>query len=96
LTVHGVRLGQDVAASEFELLDTSPGPGDAALDGSPAPYPATCSSLGPQSLLAVLVNLPSYKLPAAVTAEFVRGVLLGNDHSTSKHTPNWSVDDFWR
>ena len=94
LKLGGVRSGRTVVASSVEVMD-------AAQDGSAtaattAAYPATCATTGPQSSLTVLVNLPSYPLPASVTTEAVKGMLLGNAYSSVQNTPNWSVDDFWR
>ena len=52
---------------------------------------------GQQNVVTILVNLPSYKLPAATTTDFVRGVLLGNAHAgAAQATPDRSVNDFWQ
>jgi M6 family metalloprotease-like protein/uncharacterized repeat protein (TIGR02543 family) len=90
----GLRVGRSVAVNEAEQLD-------AAQDGTVnadagSTYPATCAPTGAQSVLSILVNLPGYTLPSAVTADFVRGMLLGNAYSSATSTPDWSVDDFWR
>jgi len=94
LEVSGLRVGRSIAVDEAEQLD-------AAQDGTVnadagSTYPATCAPTGAQSVLSVLVNLPGYTLPAAVTADFMRGTLLGNAFSSATSTPDWSVDDFWR
>ena len=47
-------------------------------------------------ILTVLVNLPGYKLPGAVTADFMRGVLFGNSATSATSNPDWSVDGFWQ
>jgi len=93
LTVGGVRSGKTVVASEVEYTDAfqgGTGTGDAAA--------AACGPTGPQSVLAVLVNLPGYTLPSATTPDFVRGALLGNAYagSAAQSSTNWSVDDFWQ
>ena len=51
---------------------------------------------GPQSVVTILVNLPNYKLPANVTADFMKGVLYGNANAVGQNTPDWNVDDFWQ
>lgn len=95
LRVGGVRAGRAVAATEVELLD-------GFLDGSETSYGSDanalgqCTTTGAQAVLTVLVNLPTYKLPAAVTADFMRGVLLGNAAGGGQNSPDWNVDDFWR
>ncbi|NJD31904.1 MAG: hypothetical protein FIB04_08465 [Gammaproteobacteria bacterium] len=95
LRVGGVRAARSVAATEVEMLDgfLDAGSGSTqSLDASAA----QCSTTGAQPILTVLVNLPDYKLPTAVTADFMRGVLLGNASSGVKSTPDWNLDDFWR
>ena len=95
LALSGVRSGRQVVATEIELMD-------AAQDGTTtstgtASYPATCGSGGPQSVVSILVNLPSYTLPSTMTPAFVGGVLLGNGYSGAPaNSPDWSVDDFWQ
>jgi M6 family metalloprotease-like protein len=84
-----------VAATEVELLDGFlDGPQDSY--GSDANALGQCTTTGAQAVLTVLVNLPGYKLPAAVTADFMRGVLLGNAAGGAQNSPDWNVDDFWR
>ena len=96
LTVKGVRALQTVAATEVEVLDAFLG-GSAATTASPdANALAQCGPTGPQSVLTVLVNLPGYKLPGAVTADFMRGVLFGNSATSATSNPDWSVDGFWQ
>ncbi|MCM2310564.1 MAG: NEW3 domain-containing protein [Steroidobacteraceae bacterium] len=95
LRVGGVRAGRALAATEVELLD-------GFLDGPETSYGSDanalgqCTTTGAQAVLTVLVNLPGYKLPAAVTADFMRGVLLGNAAGGAQNSPDWNVDDFWR
>jgi len=86
LNVRGVRSALKVAATEVELLDAFLGDGAGTM-AQDANAVAQCSTTGPQPILAVLVNLPGYKLPAAVTTSFVNGALLGGAPS---------LDDFWR
>ena len=98
LNVGGVRSGKAVVASQVELLNATAGDGStsgATATGTLA-NAAVCSTTGPQNVVSILVNLPSYSLPSTTTADFVRGVLLGNAYSTSQSSPDWSVDDFWR
>jgi M6 family metalloprotease-like protein len=92
LGLSGVRSGRSVVATEVELLD-------AAMDGqaTTSSTTATCGPTGPQNVVTVLVNLPSYKLASGMTHDFVRGVLLGNAHApTSQSSPDRSVSDFWQ
>jgi M6 family metalloprotease-like protein len=95
LRVSGVRSLRAVAATEVELLDAFLGSGSGTAPAQDA-NAAQCSTTGPQSVLAVLVNLPNFKLPASVTADFERGVLLGNAASSVTSSPDWNLDDFWR
>ena len=92
LGLSGVRSGRRMVATEVELLD-------AAMDGqaTTSSTTATCGPTGPQNVVTVLVNLPSYKLASGMTHDFVRGVLLGNAHApTSQSSPDRSVSDFWQ
>jgi M6 family metalloprotease-like protein len=92
LSVGGVRSGRLVVASEVERLDAQQG-GSATADA----LALACGPLGSQNVVSILVNLPSYKLPAVTTPDFVRGVLLGNAYAGSATaSPDRSVDDFWR
>lgn len=93
--VGGVRADHTVVATEMEVTDAAMDGGDMSATGS-APYPAQCVATGPQSVLAVLVNLKSYSLPSGMTQDFVRGALLGNAYAGShQNNPDWSVSDFW-
>jgi M6 family metalloprotease-like protein len=95
LDVGGVRLGNLLVAAEAEMFDAALD-GDAAAAGQTAPYPAVCTASGPQPVLSILVKLPSYSLPSAVTTDFTRGALLGNAYAgAAVNTPDWSVGDFW-
>jgi M6 family metalloprotease-like protein len=90
----GVRLGTALVAAEVELVDASMDGSTLATGDSVA---GTCGPGGGQGVVAILVNLPDYKLPASATADFVRGVLLGNAWAgTAQSATDWSVDDFWR
>jgi len=92
LGLSGVRSGRKMVATEVELMD-------AAQDGvaTTSSTTATCGSTGPQNVVTVLVNLPSYKLASGMTQDFVRGVLLGNAYAgTAQATPDRSVTDFWQ
>ena len=92
LALSGVRSGRQLVASEVELTDAAQG-GDAQATTNGA----TCGPTGPQNVVTVLVDLPSYKLSTGMTHDFVRGVLLGNAHApTSQSTPDRSVTDFWQ
>ncbi len=95
LRVRGVLASRAVAATEVEVLDAFLG-GTTATTTLQDENAAQCGATGPQSILTVLVNLPSYKLPGSVTADFMRGVILGNSASSSKSSPDWSVDGFWQ
>jgi len=91
LALSGLRSGRQVVASEVEVMDAAQG-GDAEATTNGA----TCGPTGPQNVVTVLVNTPSYKLSTGMTHDFVRGVLLGNTHApTSQSTPDRSVTDFW-
>ena len=96
LTVKGVRALQAVAATEVEVLDAFLGGSAGTTAAQDANALAQCGPTGPQSVLTVLVNLPGYKLPGAVTADFMRGVLLGNSATSATSNPDWSVDGFWQ
>ena len=92
LGLSGVRSGRKMVATEVELMD-------AAQDGmaTTSSTTATCGPTGPQNVVTVLVNLPSYKLAAGMTQDFVRGVLLGNAYAgAAQATPDRSVSDFWQ
>jgi M6 family metalloprotease-like protein len=95
LRVRGVLASRAVAATEVEVLDAFLG-GTSATTALQDANAAQCGTTGPQSILTVLVNLPSYKLPGSVTADFMRGVIFGNSASSSTSNPDWSVDDFWQ
>jgi M6 family metalloprotease-like protein len=91
LAVSGVRSGRQVVASEVEVMD-------AAMDGTDAAAAngASCGPTGPQNVVTVLVNTPTYKLSSGITPDLVRGALLGNAFAgTSQATPDISVSDFW-
>jgi M6 family metalloprotease-like protein len=95
LRVRGLKANRILAASEVEVLD---GFLDTLGDGVAGDANATtgqCSTLGPQKILTVLVNLPSYKLPQAATSAFMQGVLFGNAGGGTSSTPDWNVNDFW-
>jgi M6 family metalloprotease-like protein len=98
VSVGGVRSGRTVVATEVQLTDAALGGTTSTTTSTgTATYPATCGPVGPQSVVSVLVNLPSYSLPSTATQDFVRGVLLGNAYAgTSQSTPDRSVDDFWQ
>ena len=96
LTVKGVRALQTVAATEVEVLDAFLGGSAGTAAAQNANALAQCGPTGPQSVLTVLVNLPGYKLPGAVTADFMRGVLFGNSATSATSNPDWSVDGFWQ
>jgi M6 family metalloprotease-like protein len=83
VAVSGLRIGDQVAADPKQVAIT-------AENG------LTCPRTGGQNVLVILVNLASAKLSAGLNADFVRGILLGNGFSSSQHTPNLSVDDFWQ
>jgi M6 family metalloprotease-like protein len=92
LGLSGVRSGRKMVATEVELMD-------AAQDGvaTTSATTATCGPTGPQNVVTVLVNLPSYKLGSGMTQDFVRGVLLGNAHAgAAQATTDRSVSDFWQ
>ena len=94
LSVGGVRAGRALAVTEMELLDAfQDGGGTTTADENAA---GQCSTTGAQSVLTVLVQLPGYKLPPAVTADFMRGVILGNAAGGTQSSPDWNLDDFWR
>jgi M6 family metalloprotease-like protein len=96
LALTGVRSGRQVVATEVELLDAAQD-GTTSTSTGTATYPATCGAVGAQSVVTVLVNLPSYKLSSGMSQDFVRGVLLGNAHAgTAQASPDYSVDDFWQ
>jgi len=96
LSLSGVRSGRQVVATEIELMDAAQDGATTTTTGT-ASYPATCGPGGPQSVVSILVNLPSYKLPSSMTPAFVGGVLLGNGYPGSPaSSPDWSVDDFWQ
>jgi M6 family metalloprotease-like protein len=95
LDIRGVRSGKTLVASEVELIDAAVD-GDGSSTTGSTPYPATCTATGPQPVLSILVKLPNYNLPSAVTPDFVRGALLGNAYAgTATSTPDWSIGDFW-
>jgi hypothetical protein len=58
---------------------------------------AGCSNQGAQKIAVILANFTGYPLPAAVTPEFLQGVLLGNaaTNTANQSTPDRSVSDFW-
>jgi M6 family metalloprotease-like protein len=92
ISVGGIRSGRHVVASEVELLDAAQGGSTTADESATA-----CGPTGPQKVVSILVNLPSFKLPSVTTTDFARGVLLGNAYAgASLSTTDWSVDDFWR
>jgi M6 family metalloprotease-like protein len=95
LRVRGVLASRAVAATEVEVLDAFLGGTTATMTLQDA-NAAQCGTTGPQSILTVLVNLPSYKLPGSVTPDFMRGVIFGNSSSSSTSNPDWSVNDFWQ
>ncbi len=83
LSVQGVRSGGQIAAANGTVTQ-------AAAAG------ATCSTTGAQNIVAILLNFPTYKLPAAANAEMVKGILWGNANTSSQSTPDWRLDDFWQ
>jgi M6 family metalloprotease-like protein len=93
ISIGGVRSGRTVVATEVELLDATQ---DGTLAGDA--QAVSCGPTGSQNVVSILVDLPSYKLSSGMTADFVRGVLLGNAYAggSMPSTPDWSVDDFWR
>jgi hypothetical protein len=92
--VTGVAVGSDLAAMR-------PVPLAQVKEIAPAEKVreesiSACGPTGPQRVVTILVNLPSHRLPAAVTQELIRGIMSGNAASTARSTPDWSVDEFWR
>ncbi|MDP9055013.1 MAG: hypothetical protein M3N93_12050 [Acidobacteriota bacterium] len=85
ITVEGMRVLGNIAARTVR---------PAAIASASVSNGA--GTLGTQKIVTILVNLPSYKLPSAVTPDFMKGVLYGNAYASSQNTPNWSVDDFWQ
>ncbi len=79
--VTGIEVNGNVAASALTATATT-----TAINGVS----------GQQAVLTILVNFPGYKLPTAVDAEYMKGVLYGNSWSTKQNTPDFSVDDFWQ
>jgi len=89
MTVEGVQsLGNLAVRSLKPAISTPTATTPAGATGS--------GTVGPQNIVTILVNLPGYKLPANVTADFMKGVLYGNANAVSQNTPNWYVDDFWQ
>jgi M6 family metalloprotease-like protein len=97
LRVRGIRSGKKVVASDVEFMN-APADGSTTTTSTNVALAnaAVCSTTGPQNVVSILVNFPSYSLPSAATADFVRGVLLGNSQTTVQSAPDWSVDSFWR
>lgn len=81
--LRGVRVGNRVAATSATIV---------AL----ASQAAACAPAGQQNIAAILVETPSYKLPAGVDADQVRGILFGNQFTARDASPDRFVDDFWR
>lgn len=69
--------------------------GESGEVAAAAPATPSCSTTGSQRVAVILANLPNYSLPAHVDAEFAKGVMLGNAHSTSQSNPDRSVDDYF-
>ncbi len=90
LRLKGVRSMRTVAATEAEVLDAFMGTGAGTL--AQDANAAQCSTSGAQSILTVLVTLPSYGLPSVVTPDYMRGALLGSPASS----PNYNLDEFWQ
>jgi M6 family metalloprotease-like protein len=89
MTVEGVEALGNIAARSLKPAVATP--------TAKTPAGATGSgTTGPQNIVTILVNLPGYKLPANVTADFMKGVLYGNANAVGQNTPNWYVDDFWQ
>lgn len=82
LTTEGMLVGDMMVGESGEVV-------------AAAPAIPSCSTVGSQRVVVILINLPNYSLPAHVNAEFVKGVLLGNAHSTNQSSTDWSVDDYW-
>ena len=85
VTVKGVASGGAVAAADGVAADQTGGPVGMA-----------CGQTGAQNVATILVNLPSFTLPSAVTASYMKSVLYGNAAGGPQSTPDWSVDDFWQ
>lgn len=81
--VRGVRVGNRVAATSATVV---------AL----ASQAAACAPGGQQNIAAILVETPSYKLPAGVDVDQVRGILFGNQFTARDASPDRFVDHFWR
>ncbi|HXG32426.1 MAG TPA: CARDB domain-containing protein [Bryobacteraceae bacterium] len=81
--IRGMRLGDRVLVT-----------GVSAMAGAAAA--AGCSTTGAQNTVAILVETPSYKLPAGVDPDQVRGILFGNQYTSKTALTDYSVDDFWR
>src|SRR5262249_8544601 len=84
ITVTGVKIGEVVAIAATA----------AQMAGTQAATLA-CGPMGPQKIVAILVNFQTLTLPSGMTPDFVKGVLFGNAYAASQSTPDWSVRDFW-
>ncbi|MCW5981598.1 MAG: hypothetical protein KIT09_26170 [Bryobacteraceae bacterium] len=82
ITVSGVRAGDRVAAEQASVTTKASW--------------AQCATTGAQKIAVILVNLKNYALPAAMNANLVTGIVLGNSGGGAQNTPDWSVDDFWQ
>lgn len=83
IQIRGMRLGNRVLVTGGSVI--------AAASGA-----AVCGPTGAQNTVAILVETPSYKLPAGVDPDQVRGILFGNSYTSKTALPDRSVDDFWR
>jgi hypothetical protein len=81
--IQGVRLGDRVLVTGTRVI-------------APASGAAVCGPTGAQNTVAILVETPSYKLPAGADADQVRGILFGNSYTSRTVSPDHFVDDFWR
>jgi M6 family metalloprotease-like protein len=86
-TLDGVQIGDLLIASEVEVLSSMSD--EAAV---------SCGPKGPQKVIAILVNLPDYKLGTGMTPDFVKGALMGNAYAgaLAPVSPDRNLDDFWR
>ncbi len=89
-----LRGGRRVLIRGLKLGDRVLVTGVSAMAG--AAEAAGCSTSGAQNTVAILVETPSYKLPAGVDPDHVRGILFGNQYTSKTASPDYSVDDFWR